>query len=78
MAQHGRSVEKALDLRGLLENSRPYFFENLVDFNDVHFQGATLNLQTHAWIFYCLSIASIDGKHHLSEVVFSALVGFSF
>jgi hypothetical protein len=27
--------------------------------------------------FSCLSIASIDGEQHLSEVVFSALVGFS-
>ena len=26
--------------------------------------------------FSCLSIASVDGKQHLSEVVFSALVGF--
>ena len=24
----------------------------------------------HAWIFSCLSIASLDGKEHLSEVVF--------
>jgi hypothetical protein len=27
--------------------------------------------------FSCQSIASIDGKQHLYEVVFSALVGFS-
>ena len=27
--------------------------------------------------FYRLSIVSIDGKQHLSEIVFSALVGFS-
>jgi hypothetical protein len=27
--------------------------------------------------FSCLSIASVDGKQHLSEVVFSALIGFS-
>ena len=33
---------------------------------------ATLNLHTHAWIFYRLSIASVDGKQHFSEVVFSA------
>ena len=26
--------------------------------------------------FLCLSIASFDDKQHLSEVVFSALVGF--
>ena len=35
------------------------------------FQWSTL-----AWIFSRLSIASVDGKQHLSEIVFSALVGF--
>ena len=30
----------------------------------------------HVWIFSHLSIESVDDKQHLSEVVFSALVGF--
>ena len=38
---------------------------------------ATLNLHMHLWIFSHMLIASVDGKQHLSEVVFSALVGFS-
>ena len=38
---------------------------------------ATLNLHTHAWIFSCLSIVSVDGKQHLHEIVFSALLRFS-
>ena len=37
----------------------------------------TLNPLINALIFSCLSIASVDGKQHLSDVVFSALVGFS-
>jgi hypothetical protein len=54
-----------------------FFYENLVDFNEEHLHEATLNLHTHAWIFSCLSIASVDDKQHLSEVVFSALIRFS-
>ena len=38
------------------------FSENLVDFCE-----ASLNLHTHAWIFSRLSIASVDGKQHLSD-----------
>ena len=53
------------------------FYENLVDLNEVRMHEATLNLDTHAWVFFRLSIASVDGKQHLSVVVFSALVGFS-
>ena len=37
----------------------------------------TLSLHTYSFIFSRLSIASIDDKQNLSEVVFSALVGFS-
>ena len=36
-----------------------------------------MDLPTHSWFFPHLSITSVDGKQHLSEVVFSALVGFS-
>jgi hypothetical protein len=49
----------------------------LVDFNEAHLHEVTLNDHTHAWIFSCLSIVSADGKQHLSEAVFSTLVGFS-
>ena len=56
----------------------PFFFcKNLVDFNEACMHEVTLNLYMHAWIFSCLSIASVLAKQHLSEVVFSALVGFS-
>jgi hypothetical protein len=48
-----------------------------VDLNEAHLHEATLNLHTYVLIFSRLSVASIDGKQHLSEVVFSALVGFS-
>ena len=57
----------------LLENYPTDFFcENLVDFNETRLHEATLNLHIHMWIFSCLSIASVDGKQPLSEVVFSA------
>jgi hypothetical protein len=36
-----------------------------------------LKFDTNKRIFSRLSVASVDGKQHLSEVVFSALVGFS-
>ena len=48
-----------------------------MDFNEACLHEATLNLHMYANIFSCLSIASVDGKQHLSKVVFSALVGFS-
>ena len=48
-----------------------FFCKNLVDFNKAHLHEATLNLHTHAWIFSHLSIASVDSKQHLSEIVFS-------
>ena len=53
------------------------FLENLVDFNEARLHKATLNLYTHTWIFSRLLIVSLDGKQHLSEVVFSAFVGLS-
>ena len=53
------------------------FCENLVDLNEARLYKATMNLYTHASIFTRLSIASVDGKQHLSELVLSALVGFS-
>ena len=65
---------------GLLEKYSSFFFffcKNLVDFNEAHLHEVTLILHTHAWIFSHLLIVSVDGKEHLSEVVFSALVGFS-
>ena len=46
-----------------------------MDFNEARLHEA--NLHTHARICNHLSIASIDGKQRLSEVVFSALVRFS-
>ena len=54
-----------------------FYCENLVDFNEVHLHEATFSLHTHTWIFSLLSIASVDGKQLLSEVVFNAFVGFS-
>ena len=48
-----------------------------MDFNASRLHEVTLNIHMYAWIFSRLSIASVDGKQHLSEIVFSALVGFS-
>ena len=53
------------------------FCENLVDFNEARLHEVTLYLHTQAWIFYGLPMALVDGKQHLIEIVFSALVGFS-
>ena len=53
------------------------FCKNLVDFNEAHLYKATLNLHTHMLIFFSPINMSVDGKQHLSEVRFSALVGFS-
>ena len=64
-------------LWGLLEKYPNFFCENLVDFNEAYLHVVTLNLRVDVWIFSRLSIASIDGKLHLSEVVFSDLVRFS-
>ena len=61
----------------LLEKYQTFFFENLVDFNEAPFNELTLIIHMHAWIFSRLSIVSVDGKQHLSEVLFSALIGFS-
>ena len=56
---------------------RVYFLcGSLMDFNEARLHEATLNLHTHPWMFP-LSIAPVDDKQHLSEVLFSALVGFS-
>ena len=38
--------------------------------------AASLNLHTYVLIFSRLSIASVEGKQHLSDILFSALVGF--
>ena len=63
---------RALVWRSLLEKYLALFFcGNLMYFNEARLNEATLNLHTHAWIFSRLSIASVDGKEHLSEVVFS-------
>ena len=53
-----------------------FFCKNLVNFNEVHLHEAILNLHTHPWCFSCLSIVSVDGKQHLSGVIFSAPVNF--
>ena len=42
-----------------------------MDFNEGHLHEMTLNLHTQTWIFSCWPIASVDGKLHLNEVVFS-------
>ena len=48
-----------------------------MDYNLARLHEPTLNLSAHAGIFPRLSIASVTGKQHLSEVVCSALVDFS-
>ena len=50
----------------LLETYPSFFYENLVDF-ELRLNEATLNLHTHAWIFFRLSKAWVDGKKHFSE-----------
>ena len=54
-----------------------FFCENLVDLNEAPLHEATFNLHSNTCIFSRLSLSSVDGKQHLSEVEFSALVGFS-
>ena len=49
------------------------FLRNLVDFNEVRLHEVTLNPHMHALILSCLSIALVDGKQHLSEVVYNVL-----
>ena len=51
------------------------FCKNLVVFNEARLHETILDLHMNTWIFFCLSIASVDGKQHLSDVVFSALIG---
>ena len=68
-------VELVIRILGtLLDKQRTFFYGNLVNFNEVRLYEAILKLHTHAWIFPHLSIASVDGKKHLSEVKFSALI----
>jgi hypothetical protein len=64
-----RSLRKVSDLF--------IFCKNLVDFNEARLHETTLNLHIRVWIFSQMSIASVDGRQYLSEVVFSAHVGFS-
>ena len=64
-----RSLRKVSDLF--------IFCKNLVDFNEARLHEATLKLHSHSRIFFRLSIVSVDDKQHLSEIVFSALVGYS-
>ena len=49
-----------------------------MDYNLARLHEPTLNLSAHAWIFSRLSIASVAGKQHFSEVVCSAGVDFSY
>ena len=65
---NSRSVRKVSDLS---------FCEYLVDFNEASVHETALNLDRHSCILSCLSVSSVDGKQHLSEVEFSALVKFS-
>jgi len=67
--QSTRSVRKVSD--------RIFLCEHLMDYNLARLHEPTLNLSAHAWIFSRLSIASVAGKQHLSEVVCSARVDFS-
>ena len=68
----------AIHLRGLLEKYTTFFLcEHLMDYNLARLHEPTLNLSAHVWIFSRLSIASVAGKQHLSEVVCSARVDFS-
>ena len=53
-----------------------FFCENLEDFNEAHLHEATVDIHMPTWIFSRLSIASVDDKQHLSEIVLSALVGY--
>ena len=54
-----------------------FLLRNPGNFNDARLHEATFDLHTCARIFSRLSIASVDGKQHLSKVVFSVLLGFS-
>ena len=64
-------------VRDLLEKYPTLFFLRKPGaFQGSHLHEATLKLHTNTCTFYCLSIASVDDKQYLSEVVFSALVGF--
>jgi hypothetical protein len=60
----------------LLENYSTLFFFlwKPGEFNEALLHQTTLNLHTHVRIFSHLSIATVDGKQHLNEVMFSALV----
>ena len=60
----------------MLEKYHTFFCENMVGFSEARLHEATLNPHTHSWIFPRLSIASFDDKQHLSDVVFSAYIGF--
>ena len=66
LERNTRSVRKVSD--------RIFLCENLMDYNLARLHEPTLNLSAHAWIFSRLSIASVAGKQHLSEVVCSARV----
>jgi hypothetical protein len=48
-----------------------------MDYNLARLHEPILNLSAHALIFSRLSMASVAGKQHLSEVVCSARVDFS-
>ena len=56
--------------------SELFFCENLLNFNLSCLHEATLNFHTHEKNFSRLSKVSVDGKQHLSEVMFSAVVEF--
>ena len=49
-----------------------------MDFNEARLHEAILNLHMNAWIFSRLLKVYVDDRQDLSDVVFSALVGFSF
>ena len=61
----------------LLEKYPTFFSKNLADFNEASLHEATLKLHKYAWTIFRLSISLVDCKHHLSEIPFSSLVGFS-
>ena len=70
-----QSIEHGQKLQHVLSCWKVFYFsfcKKLVDFNEPHLHEVTFNLLMHVWIFSCLSIASADGKKHLSGIVFSS------
>ena len=67
-----------MSIHGLIGKYSTFFLslfcENLVDLNEARLHEATLNLHMHERIISCPSIASVDGKQHLSQVVYNVVL----